>query len=61
MNKISIASPPLVAHNDVKTRLNWKDSASVQRLLDVIASIVADEYMQIAKRNPEMFKKGGQQ
>ena len=35
--------------------LNWKDHLSVQKLLDVIASIIADEYIQIAKQNPEVF------
>ena len=47
--------------NDEKTKLNWKDSASAQKLLDVIASIIADEYIQVAKQNPKIFKKGGQQ
>ena len=29
---------------------------SLQRLLDVISSIIAEEYIMIAKQNPEMFK-----
>ena len=28
---------------------------SVQRLLDVISSIIADEYIMIAKQNPDVF------
>ncbi len=32
---------------------------SVQRLLDVISSIIADEYIMIAKQNPEVFRKHG--
>ena len=39
--------------------LNWKDNLSVQKLLDVIASIIADEYIQIAKHNPDTFSNSG--
>ncbi len=37
----------------------WVDNASIQRLLDVVASIMADEYIQIAKQNPEIFRNNG--
>ena len=37
----------------------WVDNASIQRLLDVVASIMADEYIQIAKQNPEVFSENG--
>jgi len=37
----------------------WVDNASVQRLLDVVASIMADEYIQIAKQNPDVFSDNG--
>ncbi len=37
----------------------WVDNASVQKLLDVVASIMADEYIQIAKQNPEIFRNSG--
>ncbi len=37
----------------------WVDNASVQRLLDVVASIIAEEYIQIAKQNPEIFGNNG--
>jgi len=39
--------------------LNWSDSPSVQKLLDVIASIIAEEYIQIAKQNPDIFSNNG--
>ena len=39
--------------------LNCKDNLSVQKLLDVIASIIADEYIQIAKQNPDTFSNNG--
>jgi len=41
------------------TSLSWIDNPSVQRLLDVVASIMADEYIQIAKQNPEIFSGNG--
>ena len=47
-------------HNDTKKQLIWAYNPSVQKLLDVISSILADEYIQIAKQNPEIFKNGGQ-
>ena len=39
--------------------LNWVDSPSVQKLLDVVASIIAEEYIQIAKQNPDVFSDNG--
>ena len=40
--------------------LSWADNLSAQELLDVVASIIADEYICIAKENPETFSnKGG--
>ncbi len=36
-------------------RFNWQDSLPVQRLLDVISSILAEEYIAIAKQNPTVF------
>jgi len=37
----------------------WVDNASVQRLLDVVVSIVAEEYIRIARQNPEIFRNNG--
>ncbi len=43
------------------TNLHWRDDLSVQELLDVVASIIADEYIEIAKKNKDVFlNKGGQ-
>jgi hypothetical protein len=42
-----------------KFMLSWKDSLSIQHLLDVISTIIADEYIQTAKENPETFTKQG--
>jgi len=39
--------------------LAWIDNPSVQRLLDVVVSIMAEEYIQIAKQNPDLFSDNG--
>jgi len=39
--------------------LNWTDNSSVQELLDVVVSIIAEEYIQIAKQNPDIFLHNG--
>jgi len=35
--------------------LSWKDSLPTQRLLNAICSILAEEYIMIAKQNPGVF------
>ncbi|MFH1505279.1 MAG: hypothetical protein ABIH08_07870 [Candidatus Omnitrophota bacterium] len=35
--------------------LDWVDNPSVQKLLDVIVSILAEEYVEIAKKNKDVF------
>ncbi|MBU4312220.1 MAG: hypothetical protein KJ706_05845 [Candidatus Omnitrophica bacterium] len=57
LNKIETALRPSVARNDIV--FNWMDNPSVQKLLDTIASIIADEYIQIAKQNPDTFSNTG--
>ena len=37
----------------------WVDNPSVQKLLDVVVSIMAEEYIQIVKQNPEIFRNNG--
>lgn len=39
--------------------LCWKDSLPIQYLLDAISSILAEEYIMIAKQNPDIFLKHG--
>lgn len=36
----------------------WADNPDVQTLLDAISSIIADEYIEIAKRNLDVFSSG---
>jgi len=38
----------------------WVDNPDVQTLLDVISSIIAEEYIEIAKRNPDVFSSGAE-
>lgn len=39
--------------------LCWKDSLPIQHLLDTISSIIAEEYIMIAKQNHDVFLKQG--
>lgn len=40
--------------------LKWIDNPEVQELLDVVISIIVEEYIEIATQNPNIFiKKGG--
>ena len=57
MNKIAIAE-----NKKAKTQeksFAWTNNPDIQKLLDVIASIIVDEYIQTAKQNPEIFSKNG--
>ena len=53
MNQITIAQTEKKIEKPIN--LSWKDNPAVQKLLDVVASILAEEYIQIAKENPEVF------
>ena len=37
--------------------LKWIDNPKVQELLDVVISIIAEEYIEIASQKPDLFKK----
>ncbi|MBS0615469.1 MAG: hypothetical protein JSR58_02835 [Verrucomicrobia bacterium] len=37
--------------------LGWKANPAAKRLLDTLVSILTEEYIQIAKENPEIFSK----
>ncbi len=52
-DKIEIATAPSVPRNDVC--YNWMDNLDMQKLLDVVSSIIADEYIEVAKRNKDIF------
>ena len=36
--------------------LDWGENAAVQKLLDVVVGILAEEYIEAVKHNPEIFK-----
>ncbi len=67
MSMNEIASAPMVPRNDTEHKdqghspvgkvpsLSWKDSLPTQLLLNVICSILAKEYIMIAKQNPGVF------
>jgi len=38
--------------------LNWMDNPDVQKLLDAISSIIAEEYIEVAKKNKNIFGGG---
>ncbi len=40
---------------DFQISLNWKENPSAQKLLDAIVSILAEEYIETAKQNPDIF------
>ena len=36
--------------------LNWSDSPTIQKLLDVVVAILAEEFIQIVRKDPELFR-----
>ena len=44
-----------IKQNTQPVNLNWEENPSVQKLLDVVVSIIAEEYIQIAKQNQDVF------
>ncbi|MEA3347244.1 MAG: hypothetical protein U9Q21_04055 [Candidatus Auribacterota bacterium] len=42
-----------------KESFSWEDNPGVQNLLDVICSILADEYIETVMKNPDVFSKNG--
>jgi len=64
--KIEIASsrPDVIVqvgprNNDLRNTLLWTDNPDIRKLLDVIADILANEYIEVAKNNKEVFETGG--
>lgn len=43
--------------NDFQVDLNWKSNPAAKSLLDTIVSILAEEYIETAKQNPNIFTK----
>jgi len=38
---------------------NWNDDPSVQKLLEVIVNIMAEEYIEVVRQNPDIFSNNG--
>ncbi|MCK4947753.1 MAG: hypothetical protein KAQ99_06535 [Candidatus Aureabacteria bacterium] len=38
-----------------KENFSWEDNPGIQNLLDVISSILADEYIETVMKNPDVF------
>jgi len=55
MNTTEIALAPSAPRNDRQKNSNWQNNLPIQHLLDVISSILAEEYIMIAKQNPGVF------
>ena len=36
-------------------QLSWKDSVAVQKVLDTLCQILAEEYCKTAREHPELF------
>jgi len=59
MNNSSVTE---INHKIIKEEhfnLCWKDNPPIQHLLDVISSVLADEYITVARQNPNVFLKHG--
>lgn len=56
MNTLAIKQSKV--HNETpgcSISFNWADNPDVRHLLDTISSIIANEYIKIAKNNPDIF------
>ena len=56
MNNTSLLEKENYIEQEVETIcFNYSENITVQKLLDAIAKIIADEYIIKAKQNPEIF------
>ena len=56
MDKNITAFKDVSLDNSIRPELSWSENAAVQKLLDVVVGILAEEYIEIAKQNIEIFK-----
>ena len=50
------SSRSAIVSQETGVALNWKASPCVRNLLEVISSILVNEYIETVKKNPETFK-----
>ena len=53
------AAPKVEPKEKPSHQLSWKDSVAVQKVLDAVCQILAEEYCRIAKARTEIFTTGG--
>ena len=46
---------PNLKEEDLQISLSWKENPSSKKLLDAIVSTLAEEYIETAKQNPDIF------
>jgi hypothetical protein len=60
LNNLAVVEKEKYTETEINSvSFSYVKSLSVQKLLDNIAAIIADEYIIIAKRNPEFFLGNG--
>lgn len=60
MNNLAVIEKEKYIKAEIQSiSLNYTDDLSVQKLLDIIANIIAEEYIIKAKQNPEFFLDNG--
>ena len=47
--------------NTPPSSLNWKENPAAKKLLDALVLTIAEEYVEKAKQNPEIFSKTNSQ
>ena len=56
MNNLAITKEEKYIKTEIQSiSLSYANNPSVQKLLDAIANIITDEYINKAKQNPEIF------
>jgi hypothetical protein len=53
MNELTVIEKRV--NNNQRFDFDWKSSSSIKQLLDVIANIIAQEYINVAQGNPTLF------
>ena len=53
MNELTVIEKQ--GNSNQEFSFDWKNSSSIKQLLDVIASIIAQEYIEVVRNNRELF------
>ena len=52
-----IKAKPDPSKEQASITYSWKENPAAKKLLDVLVSLLKEEYIQTAKENPEIFSK----